>query len=87
MDTCQQCRQLKARIACLEAYLDSLGMPLPTAADAVGLRNLPPIDPPITENPKRRDTLGHRVPGNQLPPQQQRIATPDEKIAIVDCVD
>lgn len=57
MDTCQQCRQLKARIACLEAYLDSLGMPLPTAADAVGLRNLPPIEPPITETPKRRDTL------------------------------
>lgn len=92
MNTCQHCRQLEIRIRNLEAYLTSLGIPLPTPRSAGKSKPrelvVESIEPPVTACPPtwKTDTLGHRAPGN-LPQQKHYIATPDEKIAIVECLD
>lgn len=93
METCQGCKAFQQRIEQLEAYLHSLGIPPPPMEFSMFKSSekmeieVPP-DPPVTARPLtwRRDTLGHRAPGN-LPEQKHPIATPDEKIAVVDCVD
>ena len=89
MNTCQHCRQLEIRIRNLEGYLTSLGIPLPTPDfEMFGPLMVEHTEPPVTACPPtwKTDTLGHRSPGN-LPQQKHYIATPDEKIAIVDCLD
>lgn len=75
--SCQRCLALQAKVKRLEAYLTSLGIPLPTASFQA-----------LTHAPAetRFHTFGHRAPG-ALPSQQHVIATPDEALSVLDCVD
>lgn len=95
MGTCEGCKAFQQRIAQLEAYLNSLGIPPPPMDfSKFGFGSFGPLVLEVPPDPApaacpptwKQDTLGHRAPGN-LPRQKHVIATPDEKIAMVDCVD